>query len=73
MKTVVLQLSALLLALALIYIRKSGAEIWGWRLRLIGGVLPAECLLLSLLIGGMAVKEVTYLVSQVAGWYRGGY
>ena len=65
MRAIILQFSVLLLALALLYIRKSETIILGYRLRLIWGVVPAECLLLSLLIGEMSVREVGQLGSEV--------
>jgi hypothetical protein len=52
----------------LIYLRKSETRIMGFRLGLILGSIPAECLLLSLLIGQMAVRELAQMEPDLFQW-----
>jgi hypothetical protein len=58
-RTISLQLSVLGLALVLLYLRKSGISIMGFKLGLLWGSVPSECLILSLLIGKMAARDLT--------------
>jgi hypothetical protein len=52
---------ALALALLLVYLRKSSTLVFGWKLGLMGGIIPAECVVLSLLILELAWREVDNL------------
>lgn len=67
-RTILLQFSVLGLALVLLYIRKSGVLILGYRMGLVWGRVPAECLLLSLLIVEMGARELTQLIAEIFGW-----
>lgn len=67
-RTLILQSSLLGLALILLYVRKSEMVVLGCQLRLVWGRVPAECLLLSLLIGEMATREFAKLGPEIFGW-----
>jgi hypothetical protein len=55
--TIGFQFFGIFLALLLLYIRKYDISLLGLKLGIIGGILPAECVVLSLLIGEMALRE----------------
>jgi hypothetical protein len=55
------QFSGLALALMLAYLRKSSSPVFGWTLGLIVGIIPAECVVLSLFILEVAWRELNNL------------
>lgn len=52
-----MQFLGLLLAITLIYLRKKDLSIFGYAFDIKIGVLPVECMVLSLLVGEMALRE----------------
>ena len=52
------QFLILCLAILLYYLRKHHILILGWKICLIWGVVPIECLILSGLLGEMALREL---------------
>jgi hypothetical protein len=65
LNTIGVQFFGLLLALFLIYIRKNGLSIFGCKFGVIAGILPAECVVLTLLLGEIALREFGV---DVVGW-----
>jgi hypothetical protein len=61
---------ALALALLLVYLRKSSTLVFGWKLGLIGGIIPAECVVLSLLILELAWRELDNLFGGSSAFDR---
>jgi len=42
------------------YLRKSEHIVFGHKFDNVGGVIPAECMVLSLLVGEMALRELGF-------------
>lgn len=63
LQTIVFQFMGLSMALILYRLRKSAIHfpITGWRVEMIGGVLPAECLILSLLVLELGWRDARVL------------
>ena len=64
--TIMFQFLGLLVSLLSYYLRKSGIiiPIIRWRVEMIGGFMPIECLILSLLILELALRDIYGLCSN---------
>lgn len=61
LQTIGIQFLGICLAVFLNYLRKAQIPVLGWKLGIIGGIVPPECVVLSLLVLEMALRELGML------------
>jgi hypothetical protein len=62
-------LAAALLSLILWYMRRTNAEVLGWKVGMVWGTIPVECFVCGVLIGWMAWEEMKRMEK---GWREMG-